>query len=126
LVLQLAEDVLGSHSNQGSLGIPHPIILHTEMHTGPHVMCPLLLSDLNQNMNVSKKILVKLPSVKLHERHTRLFSGRYTQAKGHISATLGADVPKKYKYSNSTEFLNVYFYFKKLVGSSAVLQDYLY
>jgi hypothetical protein len=55
-------------------------------------------------MNVSKKILVKLPSVKLRERHTRLFSGSYTQAKGHISATLGADVPKRYKYSNSTEF----------------------
>jgi hypothetical protein len=32
---------------------PTPITLRAETHAGPHVKCPLLLPDMNQNWNVS-------------------------------------------------------------------------
>jgi hypothetical protein len=48
-------------------GFTSQSLQHVRTHVSPDVKFPLFLSDLNQNLNVLRKMLVKFSNIKFHE-----------------------------------------------------------
>jgi hypothetical protein len=62
-VVSVAGDSLGNrsnHGNLGSLGIPHQSLARTETHADLRVKFSLLLSDVDQNLHMSKNFSANL------------------------------------------------------------------